>query len=63
MPVVRYVLSIDAGTTSVRTMLFSREGAVLAVSQEPLGQHYPGPGMVEHDAVEIWELCRRTISY
>ena len=51
MPVVRYVLSIDAGTTSVRTMLFSREGAVLAVSQEPLGQHYPGPGGVEHDAL------------
>ena len=59
---VRYILSIDAGTTSVRTMLFSREGSVLAVSQEPLTQHYPGPGMVEHDAVEIWELCRRTIS-
>lgn len=58
---VRYVLSIDAGTTSIRTMLFSEDGSVLAVSQEPLTQHYPGQGMVEHDPMEIWGLCRRTI--
>lgn len=59
---VGFVLSIDAGTTSIRTMLFSHEGAVLARSQEELRQIYPGPGMVEHDPKEIWDICRRTIS-
>ena len=57
-----YVLSVDAGTTSVRCMLFGHGGEVLAVSQRPLSQHYPGDGMVEHDASEIWRLCRETVS-
>ena len=56
-----YILAVDAGTTSVRTMAFGRRGEVLAVSQRPLSQHYPGPGMVEHDPVEIWDKCRSTI--
>lgn len=56
-----YVLSIDAGTTSVRCMLFGHGGEVLAVSQAPLTQHYPGPGMVEHDATEMRNLCRSCI--
>lgn len=55
-------MALDAGTTSVRTMLFGRRGEVLAVSQRQLTQHYPGPGRVEHDALEIWGLCRETIS-
>lgn len=49
----RYVLAVDAGTTSVRCMLFGHGGEVLAVSQRDLRQIYPGPGMVEHDADEI----------
>ena len=57
----RYVLAVDAGTTSVRCMLFGHGGEVLAVSQRDLRQIYPGPGMVEHDADEIWQLCRETI--
>lgn len=55
-----YIMSIDAGTTSVRCMLFGHSGEVLAVSQRPLTQHYPGDGMVEHDASEIWRLCLDT---
>lgn len=43
-------------------MLFSHEGDVLAQSQMELGQIYPGQGMVEHDPMEIWDLCRRTVS-
>ena len=57
-----YVLAVDAGTTSVRCMLFGHRGEVLAVSQRDLRQIYPGPGMVEHDASEIWRLCRETIA-
>lgn len=56
-----FILSIDAGTTSVRTMLFGHGGEVLAVSQRQLVQIYPEPGRVEHDPSEIWELCRVTM--
>ncbi len=56
-----FILSIDAGTTSVRTMLFGHGGEVLAVSQRQLRQIYSGPGMVEHDPSEIRELCRTTM--
>ena len=55
------IVSIDAGTTSVRTMLFGRRGEVLAVAQRPIRQIYPSPGMVEHDPAEIWEACRTTV--
>lgn len=50
----RYVLALDQGTTSSRALLFTREGEVLAVSQQEFRQHYPQPGWVEHDAEEIW---------
>lgn len=56
-----YVLAVDAGTTSVRAMGFGHDGVALASSQRPLRQYYPGPGMVEHDAGEIWALCRETV--
>lgn len=58
---MRFILSIDAGTTSVRTMLFGHDGEVLAVSQRQLRQIYPHPGEVEHDPAEIWSLCRETM--
>ena len=58
---MRTVLAIDAGTTSIRAMLFGTGGEVLAVSQRPLRQIYPEPGMVEHDPSEIWSLCRETV--
>lgn len=49
------ILVIDAGTTSNRAMVFAPDGAVLAMAQRPLTQHYPEPGRVEHDAEEIWQ--------
>ena len=52
-----FVLALDAGTTSVRCMLFGRRGEVLAVSQRALRQIYSGPGMVEHDPAEIRDSC------
>ena len=51
----KHILVIDEGTTSTRAMLFSMEGKALGSAQEPLTQHYPQPGLVEHDAAEIWE--------
>ncbi|AHE53184.1 FGGY family carbohydrate kinase [Sphingomonas sanxanigenens] len=60
------VLVIDEGTTSTRAMLFDASGNVLASAQAELTQGYPGPGLVEHDAAEIWdkvlETCRAVIA-
>jgi glycerol kinase len=50
------ILVIDEGTTSTRAMLFGADGGVLGSAQRPLTQHYPAPGLVEHDAAEIWAL-------
>ncbi len=52
----KHILVIDEGTTSTRAMLFSAEGACLGSAQRPLTQFYPAPGLVEHDAAEIWTL-------
>ena len=48
------ILVIDEGTTSTRAMLFAPDGTCLGSAQAPLTQHYPAPGLVEHDAAEIW---------
>jgi glycerol kinase len=50
------ILVIDEGTTSTRVMLFEADGTCLGSAQRPLTQHYPAPGLVEHDAKEIWTL-------
>ena len=52
----KYILVIDEGTTSTRAVLFAADGKALASCQRPLTQHYPAPGLVEHDAAEIWNL-------
>jgi glycerol kinase len=51
-----HILVIDEGTTSTRAMLFSVDGTCLGSCQKPITQHYPAPGLVEHDAAEIWKL-------
>jgi glycerol kinase len=50
------ILVIDAGTTSIRVLAFAPDGAVLAMAQVEVTQHYPRPGWVEHDAGEIRDL-------
>ena len=49
-----FVLALDQGTTSSRAVLFDRAGAIRAVEQREFTQHYPQPGWVEHDPMEIW---------
>jgi glycerol kinase len=51
-----YILVIDEGTTSTRAVLFAADGEAVGSCQRPLTQHYPAPGLVEHDAGEIWTL-------
>jgi glycerol kinase len=48
-----YILALDQGTTSSRAILFDEAGAITAVSQHEFEQHFPQPGWVEHDPMEI----------
>ena len=57
----RYVLALDQGTTSSRSLLFDARGQVVALAQREFTQHFPRPGWVEHDAAEIWETQRATM--
>jgi glycerol kinase len=50
-----YILALDQGTSSSRAMLFDRSGGVVAQVSQPLPQHYPQPGWVEHDPLDIWQ--------
>ena len=51
----KYVLSLDAGTTSSRAILFDQKGSQIAVAQQEFTQIFPQKGWVEHNPVEIWE--------
>ncbi|TDB96228.1 glycerol kinase GlpK [Actinomadura sp. 7K534] len=55
----RYVMSIDQGTTSTRCILFDHGGRLVAVAQREHRQHFPRPGWVEHDPMEIWRNLER----
>ncbi len=50
----RYIMALDAGTTSNRCILFDEKGRMCSVAQKEFTQLYPKPGWVEHDADEIW---------
>lgn len=50
----KYVMALDAGTTSNRCILFNRAGEMCSVAQKEFTQYFPKPGWVEHDANEIW---------
>ena len=56
-----YILAIDAGTTGVTTLLFDRAGRVVRKLNREFTQHYPQPGWVEHDALEIWSVTEALI--
>jgi glycerol kinase len=49
-----YLLALDQGTSSSRSIVFDREGRIVAIAQQELTQIYPQPGWVEHDPMEIW---------
>lgn len=62
----KYLLAIDQGTTSSRAIVFSDDGAVVAIAQEEFTQHFPEDGWVEHEPEEIWDTslqtCREAIA-
>lgn len=50
----KYVMALDAGTTSNRCILFDKSGKIISIAQKEFTQYFPQPGWVEHDADEIW---------
>ena len=62
----KYIMALDAGTTSNRCILFNQKGEICSVAQKEFTQIYPQPGWVDHDANEIWEtqlmVCKLAMS-
>lgn len=59
-----YILALDQGTTSSRAILFDRQGQPVASAQQEYPQHFPQPGWVEHDPLDIWHsqlACARQV--
>lgn len=50
----KYIMALDAGTTSNRCIIFDKEGQIVSVAQKEFEQIFPKPGWVEHSANEIW---------
>ena len=50
----KYIMALDAGTTSNRCILFNEKGKICSLAQKEFAQYFPQPGWVEHDANEIW---------
>jgi glycerol kinase len=50
-----YLLALDQGTSSSRSIVFDERGNIVAMAQRELQQHFPQPGWVEHDPLEIWQ--------
>lgn len=61
----KYIMAVDAGTTSNRCILFDKNGEICSIAQKDFTQHFPNPGWVEHDAEEIWQTqlasCREAM--
>ncbi len=56
-----FILALDQGTTSSRSLVFDHEGNVRGMAQREFPQHFPQPGWVEHDALDIWASQRTTM--
>src|SRR5271163_2448150 len=57
----RYILALDQGTTSSRSVLFDQAGVIVAIAQQEFPQHFPQPGWVEHDPEQLWQSQLSTV--
>ncbi|MCF0217561.1 MAG: glycerol kinase GlpK [Malacoplasma sp.] len=57
----KYIIALDSGTTSCRTIVFNKDAKIVGISQIELPQHYLKPGWVEHNPVEIFNLQLKTL--
>ncbi|KXV67338.1 glycerol kinase [Acetobacter malorum] len=55
-----YVLAIDQGTTSTRSIVFDRNAQEISSARQEFAQHYPEPGWVEHCPEDIWNDAKAT---
>lgn len=55
------MMALDAGTTSSRCILFNQKGEICSMAQQEFTQHFPKPGWVEHDPLEIWETQKKVM--
>lgn len=60
---MRYILTLDQGTTSSRALLIDHFGAIKCLAQKEFRQIFPEPGLVEHDPQEIWESQAAVIKH
>ena len=62
----KYIMALDAGTTSNRAIIFDKKGEIVSVAQKEFTQFFPHPGWVEHDPTEIWStqlgVCTEAIA-
>ena len=56
-----FLLAVDQGTTSTRSMVFRDDLSLVAASQEEFPQHYPSSGWVEHDPEDLWRTTVSTL--
>ncbi|WP_248289972.1 FGGY family carbohydrate kinase, partial [Advenella sp. EE-W14] len=56
-----YLLALDQGTSSSRSILFDRHGNIVAMAQQEFPQYYPQSGWVEHEPQEIWQSQLATL--
>ena len=57
----KFIISIDAGTTSNRSILFDLKGKPVFSSQKEFTQYFPKSGWVEHNPEEIWRTTLKTL--
>jgi glycerol kinase len=57
-----FILALDQGTTSSRSIVFDHAGRAVAIAQREFAQHFPRSGWVEHDAEEIWATQAATVA-
>ena len=57
----KYMMALDAGTTSSRCILFDHKGEICSMAQQEFTQYFPKPGWVEHDPEEIWETQKKVM--
>ena len=50
----KYVMAIDQGTTSTRTIIFDQNFSIQSIAQKEFEQFFPKPGWVEHNPEDIW---------
>ena len=58
----KYIMALDAGTTSNRCILFNEKGEMCSVAQKEFTQYFPKPGWVEHDPLELWQRVTESMN-